>query len=176
MISSRYAKALFSFAKEKGKEELVYKEIKNLLDAFAREPKLKEALENPIVSLGKKEQLLQTAGGEEVSDLYVRFIKMVLEHKRESFLPFIAQVYIHLYRNDKKVQKVLFSTAVPVSEEVKEHLSNKLKKETGCTIEFNGNVEPELLGGFRLRIGNYRIDASYATQLRDIRSRLLENR
>lgn len=176
MISSRYAKALLSVAKEHGKEDEVYQEIKNLSDTFTFVPKLKDVLENPVVSLEKKEQLLSTAGGVKVSDLYVRFIKMILEHKREFFLPFIAQVYIHFYRNDKKVQKVLFSTAVPVNNEVKEHLSRKLKEETGCSIEFEGNVDPELLGGFRLRIGNYRIDASYATQLRDIRSRLLENR
>jgi len=55
-------------------------------------------------------------------------------------------------------------------------LINELKEETGSTIEFSGIVQPELIGGFRLRIGNYRIDASYATQLRDLRSRLLENK
>ena len=88
----------------------------------------------------------------------------------------MAHIYIHLYRKDKRITRVQFSTAVPVSEEVKVHLQNKLKEETGSTIEFSGIVQPELIGGFRLRIGNYRIDASYATQLRDIRSRLLENR
>ena len=44
------------------------------------------------------------------------------------------------------------------------------------SVELSMQEAPELIGGFRLRIGNYRIDASYATQLRDIRSRLLENR
>ena len=134
------------------------------------------ALGNPILPAEEKLKLLTAAGGIEVSDLYERFMHLVLEHKRESLLLFMAHIYIHLYRKDKRITRVQFSTAVPVSEEVKVHLQNKLKEETGSTIEFSGIVQPELIGGFRLRIGNYRIDASYATQLRDIRSRLLENR
>ncbi|MCS2557380.1 F0F1 ATP synthase subunit delta [Parabacteroides distasonis] len=101
---------------------------------------------------------------------------MVLAHKRETLLPFIAYIYIHLYRKEKKITRVRFDTAVTVDDAVKSHLQDKLQKETGCTIEFSGHVEPELIGGFRLRIGNYRIDASYATQLRDIRTGLLQNR
>ena len=175
-ISSRYAKALFSLSKEKGLETRVYDDMKMLADSFSLEPGLRVALGNPILPAEEKLKLLTAAGGIEVSDLYERFMHLVLEHKRESLLLFMAHIYIHLYRKDKRITRVQFSTAVPVSEEVKVHLQNKLKEETGSTIEFSGIVQPELIGGFRLRIGNYRIDASYATQLRDIRSRLLENR
>jgi F-type H+-transporting ATPase subunit delta len=174
-ISSRYAKALFSLAKEKGQEKRVYDDMKMLADSFSLEPELRVALGNPIIPAEEKRKLLTAAGGIEVSDLYERFIRLVLGHKRENLLLFMAHIYIHLYRIDKRITRVQFSTAVPVGEEVKEHLRNKLKEETGST-EFSGIVQPELIGGFRLRIGNYRIDASYATQLRDIRSRLLENR
>ena len=166
-ISSRYAKALFSLAKEKGLETRVYDDMKMLADSFSLEPGLRVALGNPILPAEEKLKLLTAAGGIEVSDLYERFMRLLL---------FMAHIYIHLYRKDKRITRVQFSTAVPVSEEVKVHLQNKLKEETGSTIEFSGIVQPELIGGFRLRIGNYRIDASYATQLRDIRSRLLENR
>lgn len=165
-ISSRYAKALFSLAKEKGLETRVYDDMKMLADSFSLEPGLRVALGNPILPAEEKLKLLTAAGGIEVSDLYERFMHLVLEHKRESLLLFMAHIYIHLYRKDKRITRVQFSTAVPVSEEVKVHLQNKLKEETGSTIEFSGIVQPELIGGFRLRIGNYRIDASYATQLR----------
>lgn len=175
-ISSRYARALFSLAKEKGDEARVYQDMKMLADSFSLEPELKGALNNPIVTAEEKKRLLIAAGGIDVCDLYERFIRLVLSHKRENMLPFIAYIYIHLYRKDKKITRVQFSTAVPVGDEVKQHLLDKLEKETGSTIEFSGHIKPELIGGFRLRIGNYRIDASYLTQLKDIRTRLLENR
>lgn len=147
-----------------------------LTESFTTEPGLKGALSNPIVSPADKERLLKAAGGIQVSDLYVRFINLVLRHKRETLLPLIAYIYIHLYRTEKKITRVLFDTAVPVDEEIKTHLEKKLREETGSTIEFSGRVQPELIGGFRLRVGNYRIDASYATQLRDIHAGLLKNR
>lgn len=70
----------------------------------------------------------------------------------------------------------MFSSAVPVNEATQRHLIDRLTQETGDTIEFTGEVKPELIGGFRLQMGNYRLDASYASQLRDIRERLLENK
>lgn len=175
-ISSRYAHALYSLAKEKGEETRVYQDMKMLADSFTLEPGLQGAITNPVVKQEEKEHILTAAGGIEVCDLYTRFIRLILAHKRESMLHFIAYIYIYMYRKDQKITRVQFSTAVPVSDEIREHLQRKLEKETGCTIEFTGHVKPELIGGFRLRIGNYRIDASYATQLSDIRTRLLENR
>lgn len=173
-LSSRYAKALFSLAKEQGEETRVYQDIKMLADSFSLEPGLKGALINPIVTGEEKYKLLVAAGGIEVCELYKRFIRLVLSHKRENFLPFMARVYIHRYRVEKRITRVRFTTAVPVDDKVKKHLQNKLETETASIVEFSGHVKPELIGGFRLRIGNYRIDASYATQLQDIRDRLLE--
>ena len=103
--------------------------------------------------------MLKTAAGLEVCELFIRFIRLVLQRKRESLLPLMAYIYIHMYRKDKKITRVLFKTPGPVDEATQEHLKERLKKETG---------------GFVLRIGNYRIDASYARQLREIRNQLIE--
>ena len=86
----------------------------------------------------------------------------------------MAYIYIHMYRKDKKITRVLFKTPAPVDEATQEHLKKRLKEETGNTIEFMGVIKPELIGGFVLRIGNTRIDASYARQLREIRNQLTE--
>ena len=120
-ISSRYAKALFSLAKEKGLETRVYDDMKMLADSFSLEPGLRVALGNPILPAEEKLKLLTAAGGIEVSDLYERFMHLVLEHKRESLLLFMAHIYIHLYRKDKRITRVQFSTAVPVSDAMLEN-------------------------------------------------------
>ena len=67
-ISSRYAKALFSLAKDKGQESRVYDDMKMLADSFSMEPELRGALSNPIVSVPEKVKLLTAAGGIEVCD------------------------------------------------------------------------------------------------------------
>ena len=63
------------------------------------------------------------------------FYQSGISHKRETLLPFIAYIYIHLYRKEKKITRVRFDTAVTVDDAVKSHLQDKLRKETGCTIE-----------------------------------------
>lgn len=175
-ISTRYVRALFSLAKERGLESRIYDDMKMLADSFMAEPELKEILLNPVVPDREKAKLLTTASGIEVCELFTRFIHLVLQHKRENLLPFIAHIYIGMYRKDKQITRIQFSTAVPASEQTQEHLETILREQTGGTIEFRGDVKPELIGGFVLRIGNYRIDASYTTQLRNIRHQLLERK
>ena len=175
-ISSRYAKALFSLAKDKGQESRVYDDMKMLADSFSMEPELRGALSNPIVSVPEKVKLLTAAGGIEVCELYTRFINLVLAHKRETLLTLHR---IHLYpfvpereedypgtirhgRNGRRCGQV--SPARQAAE--RDGMHDRVLRPCGTGTN----------RGFRLRIGNYRIDASYATQLRDIRTGTLENR
>ena len=171
-ISSRYAKALFSLAKEKGLETRVYDDMKMLADSFSLEPELRVAVSNPIIPKEEKVKLLIAAGGIEVSDLYVRFIRLVLQHKRENELLFMAHIYIHFYRRDKHITRVQFSTATPVNDEVKEHLQKKLKEETGSTIEFTGLIQPELIGGFVLETGDLVEDYSVRGRIKNLEQKL----
>lgn len=172
-ISTRYARALFSLALDKGQETRLYDDMKMLSASFAAEAKLQAALNNPIVCHADKMQLLTSAAGIEVSELFTCFIRLVLQHKREGQLPLITLIYIHMYRKEKKITRVEFDTAVPPAPSTLIHLEQKLLQTTGGSIEFSGRIKPELLGGFILRIGNERLDASYASQLRRIKSRLL---
>ena len=71
--------------------------------------------------------------------------------------------------NKQKIQSQPLEENYSPAEEKK-----RLKEETGNTIESMGVIKPELIGGFVLRIGNTRIDASYARQLREIRNQLIE--
>lgn len=175
-VAFRYAKALFSLAVEKGEDERVYQDMKMLADSFRMEPALSAALENPLVSQADKENILKAAGGIDVCDLYLRFIRLVLAHKRENMLLFISRSFIEQYRRKKKITRVRFTSAVPVDEEVQQRLVDKLGAETGYRVEFSGKVNPALIGGFQLQIGNYRLDTSYSSQLRNIRNRLLERK
>ncbi|MEG1544555.1 MAG: F0F1 ATP synthase subunit delta [Tannerellaceae bacterium] len=175
-ISSRYARALFSLAKERGVESRIYEDMQMLATNLAAEPALKEALANPIIPEKEKERLLTTAAGIEVDELFARFLRLVLQHKRESLLLFMAPIYMDMCRTDKHITRAQFSTAVPATEQTRAHVEALLREKTGGAIEFVGRVQPELIGGFVLRIDNYRIDASYKTQLSNIRNQLLERK
>ena len=106
-ISSRYARALFSLAKEKGEDGRVYDDLKVL-----------------------KESLHVTAAGGSVCGLYKRFVQMLLNHGRENCLPIIIYHYMDMYRKDKRISRVLFSSAAPVAEATEKHLIERLHQKT----------------------------------------------
>ena len=175
-ISSRYARALFSTAKEKGEEEHVYGDMKVLKESLHETKELLAALCNPMVGNEKKEKLLVIVAGGEVCGLYRRFVQMLLKHGRENCLPIIIYHYMDMYRKDKRILRVLFCSAAPVTEATEKHLIERLHQLTHYTIEYESEVKPELIGGFRLQLDDERLDASYATWLNDIRERLLERK
>lgn len=100
-ISSRYAKALFSLAKDKEQESRVYDDMKMLADSFSMEPELRGALSNPIVSVPEKVKLLTAAGGIEVCELYTRFINLVLAINGRHYCP-SSHTFISICTGKKK--------------------------------------------------------------------------
>lgn len=175
-ISSRYAQALFSLAKEKGEEDLVYADMEILRQSLHNTKELLPVISNPMVEKKTKEKLLIDAAGIEVCDLYRRFVQLLLNHGRENCLPIIIYHFSDMYRKAKRITKVIFYSASPVEESTEKHLIERLLQLTGRTIEYTNEVKPELIGGFRLQMENYRLDASYATQLKEIRERLLDRK
>ncbi|MDD6211489.1 MAG: F0F1 ATP synthase subunit delta [Bacteroidales bacterium] len=176
IISVRYAKALLAYAKNTGKEEVLYKEMRTLSESFEEFHTLREALENPILRTEKKEMLLITAAGINVSDQYKRFIQLVLKNKRETMLPLISLIYINLYRKDKNIYTAKLITATRVDKEIEERIARIIESKTKGTVEFQTKEKPEIIGGFVLFMSGYRADASVVSQLNRIRKQLIEDK
>ena len=118
----RYAKALYAFAQDKSVEEKVYAEMSLLAHSFAEHTSLKTVLDNPVMKSKEKQKLICTAAGTQVSDVFVRFIELVLHHKREKHLQSIALMYQDLYRKAKLISIGSLVTASPLSTETEDHM------------------------------------------------------
>lgn len=187
-IATRYARALFMEAQAQFVDKIVYDHLGMLYSSMKAAPDLQYALANPRVSMDVKYRLLVTASGinagawakEGVAPvaqsydhtLYTRFLQLVLEHHREQHLRMMILVYSDLYREHHKIDRVIFETAVPASAENIEKVKARVSAKTGREVECVTHVRPELIGGFRLRIGDVRYDYSYATRLEKIKQRL----
>jgi len=174
IIPMRYAKALFAFAQDKGLEEKVYAEMTTLSQSFAEHSSLKTVLDNPVLKSKDKHKLICTAAGTEVSDVYARFIELVLQHKREKHLQSIALMYQDLYRKAKQISIGSLVTATPLSTESEDRMRKMLMKDKEGTLEFKTTVDPEILGGFIFGIDTYRLDASVATQLKRVKTQFMD--
>lgn len=173
MVSMRYARALFNYALKNKVEDAVYAEMKTLSESFVKQRNLRATLDNPVLRTKDKFELIKAAGGNTVSQEYIRFIELVLHQKREKHLQTISLGYLDLYRNYKNISVGKLITACPVDQATVDKIKQLvLLKKTGV-VDFVTEVNPTIEGGFVLYIDTYRLDASVASQLKRIKNQLL---
>lgn len=169
LISKRYAKALLEYAREQKAEDTLYSEMNRLAAVFAAEPKVRMAMDNPILTVKDKADLLKAAVGSSPTAQFTRFIELVLKNKREAHLQFIALAYLERYRRLNHINKAKLVTASLVNSKVVDKLKSVLQKIKPGTQEIETIVDPSIDGGFILYVDTYRLDASVATQLKNIK-------
>ncbi len=172
VISVRYARALLKSATEAKIEDAVYMEMQQLAKSYVEVPQLRFTIDNPMLSKDKKEALLLTAVGEKPSDLTKTFIKLVLKEDRERVMQFIANSYVTLYRQQKNVIRGRLITAAAVSPATEQKMRQMVEGKTNGTVEFESEVDPDIIGGFILEYDTYRMDASVKTKLNSILTQL----
>lgn len=168
VISVRYARALLKSATDAKIEQQVYAEMQQIAKSYIEVPQLRSTIDNPMLSKDKKQALLLTAAGREPSDLMKAFISLVLKEDRESVMQFIANSYVTLYRQQKNVIRGRLITAAAVSPETEQKMRQMVESKTNGTVEFESQVNPDIIGGFILEYDTYRMDASVKTKLNSI--------
>ena len=168
VISVRYARALLKSAADAKIEQQVYAEMQQIAKSYIEVPQLRSTIDNPMLSKDKKQALLLTAAGRKPSDLMKVFIGLVLKEDRESVMQFIANSYVTLYRQQKNVIRGRLITAAAVSPETEQKMRQMVESKTNGTVEFESQVNPDIIGGFILEYDTYRMDASVKTKLNSI--------
>ena len=168
VISVRYARALLKSATDANLEDQVYQEMMTLAKSYVDVPQLRQTIDNPMLSKDKKEALLITAAGEKPSVLTRSFISLVLKEDRENVMQFMANSYVTLYRKQKNVIRGKLTTAARVSADTEQKMRKMVESKTQGTVEFETEVNPDIIGGFILEYDTYRLDASVKSKLNSI--------
>jgi len=162
IISSRYATALLRYAAEQGCEETVYREAQVLTDVFGDGP------------LEEKIDLVRTSLGGTLSPATERFLGLLSRNGRTGYARFIFQEYVRMYLRHKGIVPAELTAASEPSEALIASLKALVKKTTGYEAQIRTVVDPQLIGGFVLDLGDRLLDASVATQLEKIRQAFID--
>ena len=169
IISVRYARALLKSALDAKLDQQVYQEMQLLAKSFVEVPELRHTIDNPMLAKEKKEMLLLTAiGGDSASSLAKAFVALVLKEDRENMIQFMANSYVTLYRQQKNIIRGKLTTAVTVAPATEQKMRQMVESKTKGTVEFETEVNPDIIGGFILEYDTYRMDASVKSQLNTI--------
>lgn len=172
VISMRYARALLKSAVEEKLEDKVYQEMMNMSTSYLDVPSLRHTIDNPMLPKDKKQILLETAAGEQPCQLTKAFIALVLKEDRENVMQFMANSYVTLYRKQKNVIRGKLTTAARVSVQAEQKMRQMVESRTNGNVEFETEVNPDIIGGFILEYDTYRMDASVKSKLNNILKQL----
>ena len=169
IISVRYARALLKSALDANIDVQVYQEMQLLAKCYIEVPELRHTIDNPMLDKEKKQTLLLTAvGGDGASQLSKAFVALVLKEDRENMIQFMANSYVTLYRQQKNIIRGKLTTAVAVAPATEQKMRQMVESKTKGTVEFETEVNPDIIGDFVLEYDTYRMDASVKSRLNAI--------
>jgi F-type H+-transporting ATPase subunit delta len=172
-ITRRYAQALFHTAQRDGVTEKIETDLETVDALLRATPTLLRIMRAPTIARTRKKELLQKVFAERISGLALRFLYLIVDKRRESILPDVNREFRALSYAHRNIQPVTVRVARHMSAEERADLARALEARTGKTIEIQEEVDPTLIGGVVLRIGDTIIDGSVAGHLRRLRQRMI---
>lgn len=168
-----YAEALFDSSRDMRFLNETGKDLEFILANTQRSSQLKSFIENPLFSAESKKNVLRQLFAGQVNDHVLNFLYVLVDRRRIELLNSIAQHYLVLVYELQLVLLAEVKTAIPLSEKQKQNLQVKLKLMTKSKeVKLVEQVDPELIGGFIIKIGSKIIDMSIHGQLNQVSSYL----
>ncbi len=168
-IGYRYAKSIFDLAKEKNMLEEVREDMSLIHETSVANRDFRSMLDSPLIPARKKEVILKAIFKDKFGSEFTRLLISILVRKgRERYLDNAAKSFLQLYDIAKHIQRGKLVSAAPLSAEQIAAIKEEVHKETGDQFEMEVEVDPTLIGGFVLHIGDRLFDGSIASSLRKL--------
>jgi F-type H+-transporting ATPase subunit delta len=174
-LGAVYAKALVGAAEKLNQTDSVLEELGSLVDdVLDKLPLFDQALSSPRVSQDEKIALLDRSLGGKMSPTLLNFLKVVARHDRLDFLRAIRRAADKLHNQLRGRVEVLVESAAPLNNALAERITARLTQLLGKQVVLTSEINPDLLGGLVVRLGDTVYDGSLAGQLNRMRSVTLE--
>tara|TARA_R110002126_G_scaffold291693_1_gene455349 strand:- start:6025 stop:6582 length:558 start_codon:yes stop_codon:yes gene_type:complete len=165
----RYAKAILNLAKDTNSETIVDSDMKLIAATIAENNEFEVMLRSPVIKAKDKMKVLNALFTGKINNITLGLFNLLEENKRISMLEPIAKQYSIIYDFLKHVQVAKVTTAVPLTKAIEEKVIAKIVALTGENANLENVVNPAILGGFILRVGDVQYDASISNYLNELK-------
>jgi len=172
--SKQYATALYSVAKKHNIVNDVYESLKFLLSLYEEDLSFRLFFYSVKVLPDEKVTILSSILGDRVHRIVLEFLGLLAERKEHELFRASVSAFDLIYRREMNVVLVTAITAIPLEEIELREISKKLELLLEKHVEIKTQIDQQLIGGLKLRIGNTFLDGSIATQLEKMKQSLLE--
>jgi len=164
----RYAKAIIDIATTSGRNEAVNNDMKMIVETVASSSELKEFLVNPVIKMEAKKAALSELFSNVQPETNSLF-HLLFENKRFEILESIAQQYNLLFDESNGVEVAKVTTAFPITPDLQTKVLAKIAEFSNKKITIENIVDPAIIGGFILRVGDKQYNASVASKLGELK-------
>lgn len=164
-VASRYAKSLIELAEEQNNLDAVKLDVEAVISILKSNSELLSVLKNPIIAVDKKQNILAAIFKDKANPLILAFFNIMVSKGRSNILLDIMEEFIREYNEKKGIVKATVTSATVLSETNLAELQSKITQEVNAQVILKNIVDPNLIGGFIVRVGDRQIDVSIAGKL-----------
>lgn len=170
----RYARAILDLANAENKAASIREDMLHIVQTITNHSELQEALKSPVVKQSEKAELLKQVFSSLDAEIKSLF-SLLIRNKRVDLLVEIANQYQLLYAYQNNQQEATVTTAIPMTKSLETKVLLKLKTLSTKKLSLKQLVDPTILGGFVLRVGDQQYDASVSSKLNKLKSKFITN-
>ena len=173
--ATRYAQAVFSLGKERGTLDVWQSDLTDLA-TITGDSRVSTYLSNPSITADTKLATLEASLPSTVQPELRNLAKLLVVRDRTNLIPQIREIFEDQVRAERGITVAQVTTSEPLTAEEEALVREKLAAMTGNTIEITSTVDPDIIGGIVVRIGDQVIDGSVRNKLERMRTRLVAGR
>jgi F-type H+-transporting ATPase subunit delta len=174
-ISSRYAKSLLSLCVEKGQVDIVFTDMKMIHQTIVDSRDLELMLLSPIIKPDTKTRILDKVFGASISPITKTFLTLLTNKGRENMVMEIASSFVEQVQRHQDITSVDVVSATALDEATRAKVLALASQLAHGKVQLTERINPELIGGFVLRVGDQQVDTSIFNSIRNLKREFAEN-
>ena len=168
-VAIRYAKSLLDLSLERNSLDKSFEDMQTVLRAIGESRDLELVLLSPVLQPSQKVKALEAIFKDHIEELSLDFVRNICRQGRETMIKDIVTEFIAQVKKHKNIIDAFVISATPLDDSSRKKIEDIVKKSHNGTVELHEKVDASLVGGFILKVGDQRIDASVASKLRNLR-------
>jgi ATP synthase F1 delta subunit len=172
-VADVYARALFEAAKENDVLDEVHEELGQFADALNENRDLMVFFFSPYFSSEEKKQALHKAI-KDADPRFMNFLEALIERHRMPVIFRVRAQFNDMWEDEHALLPVVLTSAVELDEKTVRSIGDQVGEQTGRTVELSSHVDPDIVGGIVLRVGNFILDASIRNRLEQLRKQVAQ--
>ena len=172
---TRYAQAVFQIAVESDELEQWLDDLTRLADSVTDEA-FRQTLSAPRISLSQKEQLIRESFGSSIGPLALNLMALLTSRNRVEILPRIADRFQEMLDVHQGIERAEVVSAIALTDAQRDQVTRMLVDMSGKDVRLTTRIDPEILGGLVIRIGDQVMDGSARSRLQNMRRELAQRR